>query len=149
MPEVLFFDDIEIGRIETCGTVTVDGDEMLAFAQVWDPLPIHVDPVVAEKVNGGLSAPGLYVLGLKQRLLHEAPVRAAVIASLGYEEVRFHQPVRAGDQLTLTIEWTQKRPSRSRPDRGVVEHRLSLIDPDGTVVMSHLDNILVKCRKPA
>ena len=149
MPEILYFEDIEIGRRDICGTVLVDGDEMLAFARTWDPLPIHVDPVVAEKVNGGITAPGLYVLALKQRLLHQAPVAAAVIASLGYDEVRYRQPVRAGDRLTLTIDWTDKRLSRTRPDRGVVEHRLSLIDPVGSEVMSHLDNILVKCRKPA
>jgi acyl dehydratase len=149
MPEILFFEDIEVGHTDICGTVTVDGDEMLTFARSWDPLPIHVDPVVAEKVNGGLTAPGLYVLGLKQRLLHEAPVQAAIIASVGYDGVRFLKPVRAGDTLTLTIEWTEKRLSKSRLDRGLVVHRLSLIDAEGNAVMSHLDTILVKCRSPA
>lgn len=149
MPEVLYFEDIEIGRKDICGTVTVDAAEMLAFARIWDPLPIHVDAVVAEKVNGGLSAPGVYVLALKQRLLHAAPIRAAVTASLGYEEVRFHLPVRGGDHLTLTIDWLEKRLSASRPDHGIVSHRLSLVGPDSAVAMSHLDTVLVKCRVSA
>jgi acyl dehydratase len=149
MPKVLFFEDIEVGRQDICGSVTVDGDEMLSFAKIWDPLPIHVDPVVANKVNGGLSAPGLYILGLKQRLLHSAQVQAAVIASFGYDEVRFLLPVRAGDQLTLVIDWTDKRLSNSRVDRGIVTHRISLVDAGGKVVMTYLDTILVKCRASA
>ncbi|NSY39356.1 MaoC/PaaZ C-terminal domain-containing protein [Leisingera sp. ANG59] len=148
MTALLYFDDIEIGRRDVCGSVTVDGDDMLAFAQKWDPLPIHVDMVVAQRATGGLTAPGLYVLALKQRLVHAAETKAAVIASMGYDEVRFHKPARAGDRLTLTIDWTDKRLSSSHPDRGIVTHRLSLLDDSGDPVMSHFDTILVRRRSP-
>lgn len=145
---LLYFEDIPIGQRDLCGSVRVDEAEMLDFARIWDPLPIHLDRAVADKVNGGLSAPGLYVLALKQRLLHAAPVQAAVIASMGYDELRFFAPVRPGDLLTLAIDWTDKRASRSRPDRGIVTHRLSLLDEAGAPVMSHLDRIMTR-RRPA
>ena len=119
---------------------------MLAFAKVWDPLPIHVDEALAVKIMGGLTAPGLYILALKQRLIHQMPRQPAVIGSAGYDEVRFHKPVRAGDKLTLAIDWVDKRTSQSKPDRGIVTHRLSLIDADDRAVMSHLDTLVVKRR---
>ncbi len=71
---------------------------------------------------------------------------AAVIASLGYDEVRFHKPVRPGDELTLVVEWLEKRLSNSKKDRGIVVHRLSLVNQHADVVMSHIDTILVRLR---
>ncbi len=76
------------------------------------------------------------------------PERHAVIASSGYDEVRFHEPVRPGDRLTLVREWVGKRESNSKPDRGVVTWRLSLVNQSGQTAMSHLDTILVRRRPP-
>lgn len=146
MTNILYFEDIEPGSQTIGPSVTVDEREMLMFAEIWDPVPIHVDKEIAMKLMGGLTAPGLYILALKQRLIHQIECSPAVIASFGYDEVRFIKPVRGGDILTLVIDWQSKRLSKSRSDRGVVEHRLSLINQDSDLVMSHLDTMLVKVR---
>lgn len=148
MAELFYFEDIQIGQRDIGETIIVDGAGMLAFAQIWDPVPIHVNEAVAEKVMGGLTAPGIYILALKQRLIHQMKRQPAVIGSVGYDEVRFFQPVRAGDQLTLVIDWIDKRASKSKPDRGIVTHRLSLLDQQEQAVMSHLDTLLVSRRPP-
>jgi acyl dehydratase len=143
---LLFFDDIVAGQRAAATAVSVDGSKMVAFAQIWDPLPIHVDAEVAKRETGGLTALGLYTLALKQRLLHAAEQQAAVIASLDYDEVRFYKPVRAGARLTLMTDWTDKRSSISRPDRGIVTRRPSLVVEAGELVMCHLETLLVRCR---
>jgi acyl dehydratase len=117
------------------------------FARDWDPMPFHVDDAAGIAAFGSLTAPGLYVLALKQRLIHTLPEPHAVIASLGYDEVRFVAPVRPGDSLTLHVEWISRRPSNSKPDRGVVSVRFALANQDDTTVMSHLDTILVRKRR--
>ena len=127
-------------------TLVVDRDEMVDFAKRWDPLPIHVDSDVAVN-NGGPTAPGVFILAIKQRLIHQLPEHA-VIASFGYDEVRFHQPLRPGDEVHLRYEFIETRPSSSKPDRGIVTVRLSLVRNDDEVVMSHLDTILVRRRVP-
>jgi acyl dehydratase len=134
------------GEHMTSSAVVVDHDEMVDFARRWDPLPIHVDDEVAAD-HGGLSAPGLFVLAVKQRLIHQLPPHA-VIASFGYDEVRFHQPLRPGDEVHLRYEFVESRPSSSKPDRGIVTVRLSLFKSDDGMVMSHLDTILVRRRAP-
>ncbi|MFC1579851.1 MaoC/PaaZ C-terminal domain-containing protein [Thermodesulfobacteriota bacterium] len=96
---------------------------------------------------GGLTAPGIYILALKQRLIHQMPEKYAVIASFGYDEIRFHEPVRPGDTLTLVLEWIDRRESKSNRDRGIVTVRFSLTNQTGTTVMSHLDTILVGRRE--
>jgi acyl dehydratase len=119
---------------------------MLEFARIWDPVPFHVDEAAGKAAFGSLTAPGIFALAFKQRLIHRVDVIPAVIASLGYDEVRFLKPVRPGDELTLVIDWVEKRPSKSRNDRGVVVQRLSLVNQKDEVVMSHLDTILVRVR---
>lgn len=110
---MIHFEDMTAGRYMTTPAVVVDRDEMVDFAKRWDPLPIHVDSEVAAS-NGGLTAPGLFILAMKQRLIHQLPEHA-VIASFGYDEVRFHHPLRPGDEVHLLYETSKHdlpRPNR-------------------------------------
>jgi hypothetical protein len=57
----LFFEDLVPGRRFDLGVVTVDGAEMLAFAERYDPQWYHVDATLAETSEyGGLIASGFY-----------------------------------------------------------------------------------------
>jgi len=143
---MLYFDDIRPGESMTSPTYSVDLDEMVDFARRWDPVPIHVDPTGAGAGVGGVTASGTYVLAVKSRLLHELPESVAIFGSAGYDEVRFHEPVRAGDVLHVVMEWLEVRESRSKPDRGVVKLRISLVNQNGVTVMSHLDTLIVQRR---
>ena len=145
---MLYYEDMVPGETIEGPSFELDRQEMVAFAKIWDPLPFHVDETAAEKAFGGLTAPGVYVLAIKQRLIHELDDEHAVIASLGYDEVRFHRPVRPGDTVSLRVEWVDRRPSTSKPDRGIVTIRFSLANQQGEVVMSHLDTVLVR-RRPS
>jgi acyl dehydratase len=140
---MLYFEDIQIDTVVWGPSFTVDRDELVAFAKRWDPNPFHVD----DSTPGGVTAPGVFVLAIKQKLVHELPDVIAIIASLGYDEVRFHEPVRANDTLRLKYEWLTKRESASKPDRGVVQIRLTLVNQRDAPVMSHLDTILVRRRR--
>lgn len=132
---LIFYEDIEPGEFLLSPPETIDRHEMLSFARKWDPLPIHVDEDAAIKVLGSLTAPGLYILAVKLRLIHKTtPI--AVIASLGFDEVRFHLPLRPDDTVTLTQRWVSRRPSSSKPDRGVVAVQYFLKNQREELVMS-------------
>lgn len=140
-----YFEDIQPGSVDHTPKYTVEADEMVDFARRWDPVPIHIDPDVAEKVVGGLTASGTYVLAVKSRLLHDLPP-AAIIGSAGYDEVRFHEPLRPGDVVHVIAEWLDCRGSSSKPDRGIVRLRISLVNQHDVTVMSHLDTLVVRRR---
>jgi len=144
MTDALYFDDLPPGFTMQVGPLHVNRDDLLAFARKWDPLPIHTDDEAAGP--GGISAPGAYMFALKMGLIHMMHPKFAVIASVGFDEVRFLSPIRAGDDLTLGIEVTDARESKSKPDRGLVTLRYSLINQGATICMSHLDTILVRKR---
>jgi acyl dehydratase len=143
--DALLYEDLVPGLGLESDSHVIDRAEMVSFAQIWDPLPFHVDEEAGRAAFGGLTAPGLYVLAVKQRLIHSLPA-IQVIASLGYDEVRFHLPLRPGDRVRLRQECIEHRESTSKSDRGIVKLKFSLINQADAVVMSHLDTILVRRR---
>jgi len=143
----IFFEDVIPGDTIYAGPYVIPADELVAFASAWDPMPMHVNQAFAAR-HGGLTAPGIYLCAIKMRLVHMLPLRRTVIATVGYDEVRFYRPAHPGDALKLELKWIDKRRSRSKPDRGIVMGRYSLINAVGEVVMSHLDTVLMKMRNP-
>jgi acyl dehydratase len=144
----IYFEDVVPGAMLHAGPYIVPEHELMTFAATWDPLPIHIDKVYAEN-QGGLTAPGIYLLAIKLRLVHTLPFQRTVIASFGYDEVRFHKPVHPGDALMLELQWINKRLSRSKSDRGIVTGRYSLTNAEGETVLSHLDTTLMRLRSPS
>jgi acyl dehydratase len=97
---------------------------------------MHID--AAQAAAGpyqGLIASGWHTTGLMMRLfvMHYLS-SVATLPSPGVDELRWLRPVRPGDQLLLRVTVAETRPSRSKPDRGMVTSRLEAINQDGTVV---------------
>ncbi|MGC4745751.1 MaoC/PaaZ C-terminal domain-containing protein [Micromonospora sp. DT201] len=121
-PAELFFEDLVPGLTVDLGVVTVDGDEMVAFARRFDPQWYHVDPDLAgASRHGGLIASGFYTVSLFMRAYVDHLLsRAAADASPGLEELRWLAPVRAGDRLAVRVDVMGARPSTARPGLGTV-----------------------------
>jgi acyl dehydratase len=54
----------------------------------------------------------------------------------GVEEVRWLAPIRPGTALTARATVLEARPSRSRPEMGLVKFRFALVDAAGTPLMT-------------
>jgi acyl dehydratase len=143
----IYYEDVTPGTALHAGPYVIPEQELLTFAATWDPMPMHIDKAFAAP-HGGLTAPGIYLFAIKMRLVHSLPLRRTVLATFGYDEVRFHKSAHPGDALTLELSWTEKRRSRSKPDLGIVSGRYSLINAAGEVVMTHLDTVLMRLRNP-
>ena len=133
-----YFEDFAVGETLELGSVQVSAAEIMAFAEQFDPQPFHVDPVRAEaSVFGGLVASGWHTAGLYMRLFAEGVLnRAPSLGSPGVERLRWLRPVRPGDTLRARFTVLDARPSRSRPDRGIVRSRGEMINQDGEVALS-------------
>lgn len=149
IPDAVYFEDIELEQVQLSSLVTFDRDEIIAFAQRWDPLPVHLDDDAARAAGfAGLTASGTHMLAVKQRLLHEFNVGPSVIASFGSDETRYHAPARPGDVVRLHFSWVSKRPSKSRPSCGIAQHLSELRRTDGALLLSILDTVLIRRREP-
>lgn len=141
--EKFLFEDILVGDTFNYGPYCVRRDELLAFNQQWDPLPMHLDDVAARtKGHAGLTASGQYTLCVKQKLLNRAPWCHAVVGALGFDKMRFPQPVYIDDELSLKIECIESRASRSKPHRGIVTFAMTVTNQNATTVLSYLDTVM-------
>ncbi|WP_037068076.1 MaoC family dehydratase [Pseudonocardia acaciae] len=120
----LAFGDFVEGRVFELGDVTIDREEMLAFARRFDPQPFHVDPVAAKDnpVLGGLCASGWFTASLWMRAWVDGVLsRTDSLGSPGGGECTWPAPVFPGDVLAARAEILGSRVSRSKPWLGLVD----------------------------
>jgi acyl dehydratase len=72
---------------------------------------------------------------------------AASLASPGVDEVRWPNPVRAGDALRVRVTILEARPSRSKPDRGVVRGKIEALNQRNELVLSMI-GVSILGRRP-
>jgi acyl dehydratase len=146
-----YFEDYVVGAVYEYGYITVTEAEILDFAQVYDPQPIHVDPKFAARGPfGGLIASGWHTSAIMMRMFADHCLsRVASLASPGIDELRWPAPVRPGDTLRLRATIVEARRSRSKPDRGLVRTRAELINDRAEVVLRLTAMNLIKARHPA
>lgn len=118
------------------------------FARQWDPFPPHLDEAVAAQTPAGkLFAAGAHLISIAIRLSHSVDLPGlAVIASGGWDQVRFHRPGLVGDRLRVRLTQSEKRPSRSRPDRGMLEVCFELFNHNDELVLSFLNQVVMRTR---
>jgi acyl dehydratase len=140
-----------VGAVYEYGYITVTEAEILDFAQVYDPQPIHVDPKFAARGPfGGLIASGWHTSAIMMRMFADHCLsRVASLASPGIDELRWPAPVRPGDTLRLRATIVEARRSRSKPDRGLVRTRAELINDRAEVVLRLTAMNLIMARHPA
>ncbi|MEX0285237.1 MAG: MaoC family dehydratase [Paracoccaceae bacterium] len=146
----MYFDDLPVGTQFETGTRTLSADEIIAFAEDYDPQPFHLDPEAAKQtIYGGLIASGVQTMGVALRLVIESGVWAdSSMGSPGLDEVRFILPVRPGDTLRVTGEIVHSAPSKSRPDRGRTRIHYDVYNQKDERVMSWKAIQLLKRKTP-
>jgi len=72
---------------------------------------------------------------------------ASSLGSPGVDELRWIQPVRAGDILRIRLTVLEARRSRSKPDRGMVRTFVEVLNQKDDVVMSLKAMNMIRCRE--
>jgi len=128
---VLHFEDFSPGQtLALDGRYEVTREEIVAFAERYDPQPHHLDDEAAKRtVLGGLAASGWHVCAMAMRLIVDGLVaKAAAQGAAGVEECRWLKPVRPGDVLRLELEVLETRAPASRNDIGFVKIRWDIFN---------------------
>jgi acyl dehydratase len=132
-----FYENIVIGETRESTTRVVALDELIEFASRYDPQYFHVDPIAAERsMFRGITASGIHTAALWRALDHEINGDIRWICGLAWKDARWPNPVRAGDTVRARAEALSKRPSRSHPERGVVEFRYSLFNQSDEIAFT-------------
>jgi acyl dehydratase len=131
------FSDLTVGRRFTLGPISVTDEEVVAFAKEYDDQWFHTDPERAAKGHfGGLIASGWQTCGLAMRLVSQEILKGSEsYASPGLNYLRWPNPVRPGDKLTLKLTVLESRVSTSRPWLGIVRWKWAMYNQDGKEVL--------------
>ena len=144
-----YLEDFAVGQKYTgAERVRVEADRIRAFAAEFDPQPFHLDDAAAQKsIFRGLAASGWHTAAMTMRLLVASDLKpAGGIVGAGFDEFRWPLPVRPGDELRVEIEVLEVRPSKSRPDLGVIKMRTTTLNQNGEAVQVTVGNLMVPKR---
>jgi acyl dehydratase len=144
-----FFEEVEAGVRTELGSYDFTPDNIVAFAQEFDPQPFHLSEEAARKSHfGALCASGWHTgaawmscLVESRRRSTEATEAAGLPAprlgpSPGFKDLRWSKPVYAGDRIAFSSTVTDTRASASRPGWGLVFHRNTGVYLHGEEVFS-------------
>jgi len=145
-----YLEDFAAGQSYRSGRLRVDEERVKTFAAEFDPQPFHLDADAARgSIFGGLAASGWHTAAMTMRLLVQSEFKpAGGIIGAGFDEFRWPLPVRPGDELYLDIEVLEVRPSKSRPNQGMVKVRTTTRNQKGQAVQVSVGNLVVP-RRPA
>jgi acyl dehydratase len=81
------------------------------------------------------------------RLLVESDLRpAGGIVGVGFDEIRWPRPVRPDDELRVESEVLEVRPSKSRPNQGLIKVRATTSNQNGEAVQTFVGSLIVQSR---
>ncbi|MEW9585970.1 MaoC family dehydratase [Paraburkholderia sp. DGU8] len=132
------FEDMVVGTAIEIGKHTFTREEIVEFAQKFDPQPFHLDEAAAaESAFRGLVASGWHTCSVMMGMLVRKLLSDSTsMGSPGIDEIRWLKPVRVGDTITMMNAVLDKRVSESKPDRGIVSTRWEGINQHGETVIT-------------
>lgn len=125
----LYFDQFTVGQVfhHTMRRTVTEADNVWYSTATCNPAAIHLDEEYCKEhtefgtriVNSG------FTLGLIVGLSVGDTTLGTTVGNLGFDKVRFPNPVFHGDTIRVETEVLEKRESKSRPTQGIVtfQHR--------------------------
>jgi len=142
-----YYDEWQVGdRIEHPIRRTVTETDNLLFSTLThNPQPLHIDAEAAKASEfGQILVNGTFTFALMIGLSVAETTLGTLVANLGYDKVVMPKPVFLGDTLRIESEVVELRPSKSRPESGIVTFEHRAINQRDELVCSCLRMALLK-----
>jgi len=143
----LWFEEFDLGvrYLHRPGRTVTEADNVLFTTLTMNTQPLHLDQTWSETqpfgerlVNSMFTLSTLVGLSVGQLTL------GTIVANLGFQEIRFPSPVHHGDTLYCDTIVTDKRPSTSRPQEGIVTMEHTARNQNREIVAVALRSTLVR-----
>ena len=137
------------GRTYEIRRTVTETDNLLFTTMTHNTQPLHLDVEAAKASEfGAILVNGTFTFALMVGLSVGDTTVGTLIANLGYDKVIMPHPVFIGDTLRCETEGAELRPSKSRPNAGIVTFRHELFNQRGEIVCQCLRTALLQ-RQPA
>ncbi len=145
--DVEWFEDYRIADEFAGLPVEFTEDEIVSFAQRYDPQPFHIDRVAAEATHfGGLVASGTHLFAAVWASIRRAGFLNGRAVGADFVQFNFLKPTRPGDVLTAISTVREIRPSSRRADRGYVTFESDITNQNSDLVLKFRHRQIVATR---
>ena len=143
-----YFEDYPPGAVFEGGAITVSESDIVEFARRYDPQTMHTDPAAAmHGFFGGLIASGWHICALAMRMMCDDHIlESAGLGSPGADSIRWKQPLRAEDTITVEATVLETRRSRSRPGVGILRWHWDVKNQHGRSIAELETTGMIRCR---
>ena len=118
-----YFEELEVGLTfeHEPGRTVTETDNLLFTSLTQNPQPLHLDAEFArQSIHGRILVNSIFTLGLVVGLSVADTTLGTTLGNLGFDRTTFPHPVFIGDTVRVTSKVTDRRVSRTKPDRGIV-----------------------------
>lgn len=146
---MLYLEDLAAGQRYSGRTaIHITSEDIHRFAGEFDPQPFHLDETAAaDSLFRGLAASGWHTAAVTMKLLIDSEFSpAGGIVGAGFDELRWPNPVRPGDELRVESEVLAVRRSKSNPRQGIATLRTTTLNQKSEPVQISTGNIIVPAR---
>lgn len=146
--QFVYFEDMVAGRVlRSASLAPLTREAIIGFARDYDPQPQHLGEASAAESNLGVfCASGWHTGSLTMRLLVDTvPIKGGGMGA--GVELKWPRPVVVGDALRVEIEVLEARPSKTRPDKGVVTFRTTTFNQRDEAVQDRTHTALFPRRE--
>jgi len=145
-----YYEDYEVGQTEEFGERTVTKEEIIEFAEKYDPQSFHIDEEAAKETRfGGLAASGWHTAAICMRMYVDHVIDEASQGARGVDKLRWIKPVRPGDTLTAEVEVLEKYPDEEVPEIGYVDTKLTAYNQNDEAVITWIGLGIIDRKEPA
>jgi acyl dehydratase len=144
----LYFEEFEDGTVylHRPGRTVTEADNVLFTTLTMNTQALHLDAAWSAGTEfGERLVNSMFTLSTLVGLSVAQLTMGTIVANLGFSEVSFPAPVRAGDTLYAESRVLSKRLSSSRPGQGVVQFAHTMRNQDGAVVALATRSVLMRC----
>lgn len=123
-----YFEELKVGDVfkhDITRTVT-ETDNVLFTTLTHNTQPLHLDAEFGKNsIHGSIIINSFFTAAFVVGISVNELTLGTTLGNLGYDEMKFPNPVRIGDTLRGETKVIDKRESKSKTDRGIVwfEHR--------------------------
>ena len=141
----MYFEEFVLGSITNIEPVIINKEDMLSFANKYDPIPLHTDEAYAQStIFGNLIAPGVMSFMSVWAKYLEIDLAGDELLAGKSTKIEWFKPVFADDVLTSTC--TISNLTKRNEKNGIVELTFEVFNQNGELVLTDVTEMIVKCK---
>ncbi|MDJ0333865.1 MaoC family dehydratase [Salinibacterium sp. G-O1] len=145
----LYFEEFEDGvvYVHSPGRTVTETDNVLFTTLTMNTQSLHLDAEWSSHTEfGERLINSMFTLSTMVGASVAQLTQGTIVANLGFTDIAFPHPMRAGDTMTSETRLLSKRLSSSRPGQGIVQLEHLAHNQRGDIVAKAVRSVLMLCR---